>query len=62
VPYPFNYLALLSPTTYAAMIMHSSTGYLELSPLQLAASWAVLLAVCAVIMYIAVKKTRWREK
>jgi ABC-2 type transport system permease protein len=62
VPYPFNYLALLSPTTYAAMIMHSSTGYLELSPLQLAASWAVLLAVCAIIMYIAVKKTRWREK
>jgi ABC-2 type transport system permease protein len=62
VPYPFNYLALLSPTTYAAMIMHSSTGYLELSPLQLAASWAVLLGVCAVVMYIAVKKSRWREK
>lgn len=62
VPYPLNYLALLSPTTYAAMIMHSSSGYLELSPLQLAGSWAVLLAVCAVIMLIAVKKTRWREK
>ena len=62
VPYPFNYLALLSPTTYAAMIMHQSTGYLELSTTELAASWAVLLAVCAVIMYIAIKKTRWREK
>jgi ABC-2 type transport system permease protein len=62
VPYPLNYLALLSPTTYAAMIMHQSTGYLELSTVELAGSWAVLLAVCAVIMYIAVKKTRWREK
>jgi len=62
VPSPLNYLALLSPTTYAAMIMHNSTGYLELSSAALAANWAVLLGVCAVIMYVAVKKTRWREK
>jgi ABC-2 type transporter. len=62
VPYPLNYLALLSPTTYAAMIMHSATGSLNLSPAELAASWAVLLGICAVIMFVAVKKTRWREK
>ncbi len=61
VPYPLNYLALLSPTTYAAMIMHNSTGFLDLSAVEVAANWAVLLGVCAVIMYIAVKKTRWRE-
>jgi ABC-2 type transport system permease protein len=62
MPYPLNYLALLSPTTYAAMIMQSSTGFLSLSIVELAVNWAVLLGVCAVIMLIAIKKTRWREK
>jgi ABC-2 type transport system permease protein len=61
MPYPLNYLALLSPTTYAAMIMQSSSGFLTLSTVELAGCWAVLLAVCAVIMFVAVKKTRWRE-
>jgi ABC-2 type transport system permease protein len=62
MPYPLNYLALLSPTTYVAMIMQSSTGFLSLSIVELAVNWAVLLGVCAVIMLIAIKKTRWREK
>jgi ABC-2 type transport system permease protein len=61
VPFPFNYLAYLSPTTYAAEIMHASTGYLELSAAQLAIDWAVLLGVCAIIMFVAIKKNRWRE-
>jgi ABC-2 type transport system permease protein len=61
VPYPWNYLAYLSPTTYAAEIMHAATGYLELSLERLALDWAILLSVCAVILIIAVKKTRWRE-
>jgi ABC-2 type transport system permease protein len=61
VPYPLNYLAYLSPTTYAAEIMHSSTGYLTLSLERVALDWAVLIGVCAVILYIAVKKTRWRD-
>jgi ABC-2 type transport system permease protein len=61
VPAPYNYLAYLSPTTYAAEIMHSATGYLHLSIGMLILDWAVLLGVCAVILYIAVKKTRWRE-
>jgi ABC-2 type transport system permease protein len=61
VPYPFNYLAYLSPTTYAAEIMHSATGYLNLSIENILLDWAVLIGVCAVILFIAVKKTRWRE-
>jgi ABC-2 type transport system permease protein len=61
VPYPWNYLAYLSPTTYAAEIMHSATGYLELSLERLTLDWAILLGVCTVILIIAVKKTRWRE-
>ena len=61
VPWPFNYLAYLSPTTYAAEIMHSSTGFLGVSINTLIVDWAVLLGVCAVILFIAVKKTRWRD-
>ncbi len=61
VPAPFNYLAYLSPTTYAAEIMHSTTGYLNLSSNMLILDWVVLVVVCAVILFIAIKKTRWRE-
>jgi ABC-2 type transport system permease protein len=61
VPEPFNYLAYLSPTTYAAEIMHASTGYLYLSNERLLLDWAVLIGVCAVILFIAVKKSRWRD-
>ncbi len=61
VPSPFNYLAYLSPTTYAAEIMHSATGYLTLSTPQLILDWAVLLGVCIIILLIAIKKNRWKE-
>jgi ABC-2 type transport system permease protein len=61
VPFPFNYIAYLSPTTYAAEIMHSATGYLDLSITHLALDWVVLLCVCAVIFFVAIKKTRWRD-
>ncbi len=61
VPTPFSYMAYLSPTTYAAEIMHSATGYLSISPGMIALDWAVLLAVCGVILFIAVKKTRWKD-
>ncbi len=61
VPEPYSYLAYLSPTTYAAEIMHSATGYLDISLGMLAIDWVVLLSVCGVILFVAVKKTRWRE-
>jgi len=61
VPFPFNYIAYLSPTTYAAEIMHSATGYLDLSITHLTLDWVVLLGVCAVIFFVAIKKTRWRD-
>jgi ABC-2 type transport system permease protein len=61
VPAPFNYLAYLSPTTYAAQIMHSATGYLDIPASMVILDWIVLLAVCGVILFIAVKKTRWKD-
>lgn len=61
VPSPFNYLAYLSPTTYAAEIMHSATGYLKISTNLLILDWLVLISVCSVILFVAIKKTRWRD-
>jgi len=61
MPTPFNYIAYLSPTTYAAALMHSATGFLILSTTQTISYWAILIGVCSAIMGIAVKKTRWRE-
>jgi ABC-2 type transport system permease protein len=61
IPAPFNYLAYLSPTTYAAEIMHSTTGYLKISTSMLILDWGILLGVCAVILFVAIKKTRWKD-
>ncbi len=62
VPQPYSYFAYLSPTTYAAEIMHSTTGYLNISTTQLIADWAVLIGVCALILIVVAKKSQWREK
>jgi ABC-2 type transport system permease protein len=61
VPEPFRYIAYLSPTTYAAEIMHSATGYLNIPVSMVIFDWIVLLLVCAIILFIAVKKTRWKD-
>jgi len=61
VPYPLNILAYLSPTTYAAEIMHSATGYLNISTTHLLINWSVLIGFCAVIFIVVYKKAQWRE-
>ncbi len=61
VPYPWNYIAYLSPTTYAAEIMHSASGFIDISQGNLIVDWVVLLAVSGVIFFIAVKKNRWKD-
>jgi len=61
IPQPLNYIAYLSPTTYAAEIMQSATGYLSIPTSLLAFDWAVLVGVCAVILLVAYKKTRWKD-
>jgi ABC-2 type transport system permease protein len=61
VPEPYRYLAYLSPTTYAAEIMHSTTGYLSISTNHLVIDWAVLISVVAIIMVVVAKKAQWRE-
>ena len=52
---------IFRPTTYAAEIMHSATGFIDISLSNLVIDWVVLLAVSGVIFFIAVKKNRWKD-
>ncbi len=61
IPLPYRYLAYLSPTTYAAGIAQSATGFLRLAPAALLADWAVLIGVTLCLALVAAKKARWRE-
>jgi len=61
VPEPYRYIAYLSPTTYAAEIMHSAAGYLNIPVSMVIFDWIILLVVCAIILFIAVRKTRWKD-
>ncbi len=61
IPLPIRYFAYLSPTTYAAEIMHAATGYLKISGNLVILDWVVLSVVCIIILFIAVKKTRWKD-
>lgn len=61
IPLPYRYVAYLSPTTYAAEISQSATGFLSLSTFEAAFAWGVLLASTALLALVAVKKARWRE-
>jgi ABC-2 type transport system permease protein len=61
VPAVYRYIAYLSPTTYVAEIMQSATGYLKISTNMIIFDWAVLLVVCIIILFVAYKKTRWKD-
>lgn len=61
IPKMFQYLAYLSPTTYAAEIVHSATHYLVISNSLVIADWIILVGVSVIILFIAIKKTRWKE-
>lgn len=61
IPKVYQYFAYLSPTTYAAEIVHSATDYLVIPNILVIADWIILIGVSTVILFIAVKKTRWKE-
>ena len=61
IPKMYQYFAYLSPTTYAAEIVHSVTDYLVIPNILVIADWIILIGVSTVILFIAVKKTRWKE-
>jgi ABC-2 type transport system permease protein len=61
IPYPFQYFAYLSPTTYAAQLAQAAAGYVTLSFTGVVTDWAVLFSVTVVLTAIAASKARWRE-
>lgn len=61
IPKPFQYLAYLSPTTYAAELAQNVAGYLSISATMRAIDWIVLFAVTVILFVIASRKARWRE-
>ncbi len=61
IPKPFQYLAYLSPTTYAAELAQAAAGYLSLSFTNVLIDWTVLIATTIVLAAIAASKARWRE-
>lgn len=63
IPFPFRYLAYLSPTTYAAQLAQDASGFISphLSLEAVAIDWVVLIAVTVALFFIASTKARWRE-
>jgi ABC-2 type transport system permease protein len=61
IPFPYRYLAYISPTTYAAQIAQSQAGFAALSVLQTAVYWLILIIITLIFTFIAVKRSRWRD-
>ncbi len=61
IPLPWQYLAYLSPATYAAEIMQNIVGLTSFSSMNILIDWIVIIAVAAFFAYLAVKKAKWRE-
>lgn len=61
LPTPLQYAAYLSPTTYAAIIAQSASGYLTIQPVTALIDVGVLLSVTLVVLLVASKKARWKE-
>jgi ABC-2 type transport system permease protein len=61
IPFPFRYLAYLSPTTYVAEIMQSAAGYLQLSDTLLITNWAIIGGLAAVLLVVVSRNARWKE-
>jgi ABC-2 type transport system permease protein len=56
-----RYAAYLSPTTFAAEITQSVTGFLPISLPQTVLAWTVLASISLFLSLLAAKKARWRE-
>lgn len=61
IPMPFRYLAYLSPTTYAAMLIQNSIGAISLSQTLVIASWIILVIASIAFLVLALKRSKWRE-
>ena len=61
IPMPFQYLAYISPATYAAEIVQNITGLTTFGPTTILIDWIVIIAVTLFTMFLAINKSKWRE-
>jgi len=61
IPFPYRYLAYLSPTTFAAEIIQNATGYLSLPSSTVQIDWIVLIGLTIVLFVLTAKRARWKE-
>lgn len=61
IPMPFQYLAYISPATYAAEIVQNVTGLTSFGAGTILVDWTVIILVTIVITFLAIKKSKWRE-
>jgi ABC-2 type transport system permease protein len=61
IPFPFRYLAYLSPTTYVAEIMQNAVGYLNLGESIVITDWVIVVGLAAVLLLVVSRNARWKE-
>jgi ABC-2 type transport system permease protein len=63
VPAFFQPIVYLSPATYAAEIVQNivNPSLVNFSQTTIIIDWIVIIAVCIIITFIAIKKSKWRE-
>lgn len=63
IPLPFQYFVYLSPATYAAEIVQNivEPSVVSFSTTTIIIDWIVIIAIAAIMTYVAVKKSRWRD-
>lgn len=61
IPLPYRYIVYLSPATYAAEIVQNITGLVTFSSATIVFDWIVIIAVCMLMLIIAIRKSKWRE-
>ncbi|MGC8991968.1 MAG: ABC transporter permease [Thermoplasmata archaeon] len=61
IPYPWRYLAYVSPTTYAAEIAQDIVGYIKLSNFEFLLSWIILISFTLFTFYLGLKRSHWKE-
>ncbi len=61
IPASIRDIAYLSPATYAAEIAQNAIGALSLSASHLEINWFALIAICAALFVIAIKRSHWAD-